>query len=117
MRVKGDDPKHTVVAEKFHAVGLLGMTNTRMKDYFDLWVLLSEDTLDPAELRRAINATFARCKMSMPSFLPVGLSDVFVADAVKQVQWNAFIRKNRLAAISLADVVTLLRNKFPGVCG
>ena len=32
-------PKYTVVAEKFHAVCLLGMTNTRMKDYFDLWVL------------------------------------------------------------------------------
>ncbi len=43
-------PKHTVVAEKFHAVCLLGMANTRMKDYFDLWVLLTEDTLDPGEL-------------------------------------------------------------------
>jgi hypothetical protein len=29
-------PKYTVVAEKFHAVGPLGMTNTRTKDYFDL---------------------------------------------------------------------------------
>lgn len=35
-------PKYTVVAEKFHAVCLLGMANTRMKDYFDLWVLLAE---------------------------------------------------------------------------
>lgn len=108
-------PKYTVVAEKFHAVCLLGMTNTRMKDYFDLWVLLGDDTLDAAKLRRAINATFARRKMSMPSSLPDGLSDAFVADAVKQAQWNAFIRKNRLAAIALADVVTLLRNKFVGV--
>lgn len=108
-------PKYTVVAEKFHAVCLLGMTNTRMKDYFDLWVLLGEDTLDAAELRRAIKATFARRKMSMPSSLPDGLSDAFVADASKQTQWNAFIKKNRLAAIALADVVTLLRNKFGGV--
>lgn len=108
-------PKYTVVAEKFHAVCLLGMANTRMKDYFDLWVLLGEDTLDAAELRRAIKATFARRKMSMPSSLPDGLSDAFVADASKQTQWNAFIKKNRLAAIALADVVTLLRNKFGGV--
>ena len=53
-------PKYTVVAEKFHAICLLGMTNTRMKDYFDLWVLLGENTLDQAELRRAIEATFNR---------------------------------------------------------
>lgn len=108
-------PKYTVVAEKFHAVCLLGMTNTRMKDYFDLWVLLGDDMLDAAELRRAIKATFARRKMFMPSSLPDGLSDAFVADASKQTQWNAFIKKNRLAAIALADVVTLLRNKFGGV--
>ena len=41
-------PKYTVIAEKFHALCLLGMINTRMKDYFDLWVLLSENTLDQA---------------------------------------------------------------------
>lgn len=53
-------PKYTVVAEKFHAVCLLGMANTRMKDYFDLWVLLTEGALEPADLRRAIEATFTR---------------------------------------------------------
>lgn len=41
-------PKYTVVAEKLHAVCLMGMTNTRMKDYFDLWVLLNDRTLDSA---------------------------------------------------------------------
>jgi hypothetical protein len=30
-------PKATVVAEKLHAVTVLGMTNARMKDFFDLW--------------------------------------------------------------------------------
>ena len=34
-------PKATVVAEKLHAVTVLGMTNTRMKDFFDLWVSIS----------------------------------------------------------------------------
>ena len=53
-------PKATVVAEKLHAVTVLGMTNTRMKDFFDLWVLLRDTTLDDAELQRAIEATFAR---------------------------------------------------------
>jgi hypothetical protein len=102
-------PKYAVVAEKFHAVCLLGMANTRMKDYFDLWVLLREDILDPAQLRRSIEATFARRKMAMPSSLPVGLDDAFVADKVKQTQWKAFLKKNRIEAIELADLVAQLR--------
>jgi hypothetical protein len=108
-------PKYTVVAEKFHAVCLLGMSNTRMKDYFDLWVLLDDKTLDPLELRRAIEATFARRKMALPSFgasLPSGLSEQFAQDALKQTQWNAFLRKNRLGAVALADVVARLRNEL-----
>ena len=105
-------PKYTVVAEKFHAICLLGMTNTRMKDYFDLWVLLGENALDPGELRRAIEATFHRRKMPMPIALTAGLSDSFVADVVKQTQWKAFLKKNRLGTIALADVVTRLHSKL-----
>ncbi len=79
-------PKYTVVAEKFHAVCLLGLANTRMKDYFDLWVLLDDPTLDPLEIRRAIEATFDRRKMPMPTKVPVGFADTFADDATKQTQ-------------------------------
>ena len=105
-------PKYTVVAEKFHAVCLLGMANTRMKDYFDLWVLMTEGTLDPAELQRAIVATFERRKLAMPSGLPTGLSDSFSGDATKKAQWAAFLKKNRLDAMDLANVVARLREEF-----
>lgn len=105
-------PKYTVVAEKFHAVCLLGMANTRMKDYFDLWVLLTEDTLDAAELHRAVQATFARRRLAIPIAVPAGLSDAFVQDATKQRQWAAFLKKNRLQPVNLAQVVGLLRNEF-----
>jgi predicted nucleotidyltransferase component of viral defense system len=105
-------PKYTVVAEKFHAVCLLGMSNTRMKDYFDLWVLLEDSTLDPVLLRRAVEATFERRKMAMPSGLPTGLSDAFVASAIKSAQWKAFLKKNRLDAVALDDVLTRLRDAF-----
>jgi hypothetical protein len=49
---------------------VLGMANTRMKDYFDLWVLLTEGALEPAELRRAVVATFARRQLAVPSTEP-----------------------------------------------
>lgn len=105
-------PKYTVVAEKFHAICLLGMANTRMKDYLDLQVLLSENELKPTELRRAIAATFARRKMGIPSSIPTGLSDAFATDKTKQAQWAAFLKKNRLDATRLEDVVTQLRGSL-----
>ena len=105
-------PKYTVVAEKLHAICLLGMANTRMKDYFDLWVLMTEGTLDPAELRRAMAATFERRQLALPAGLPAGLSDAFCSDAAKQAQWAAFLKKNRLAALELAPVVARLREEF-----
>ena len=105
-------PKYTVVAEKFHAVCLLGMANTRMKDYFDLWILMTEGTLEPTELRRAVEATFARRKLAIPSTLPVGLSDTFSRDATKQIQWTAFLKMSRLNAMDLPQVVAQLRDEF-----
>jgi hypothetical protein len=105
-------PKYTVVAEKFHAACLLGMANTRMKDYFDLWVLLNDGALETGELRRAVEATFNRRKLALPRTLPVGLSDAFAQDATKNQQWAAFLRKNRLEPLDLTDVVALLRREF-----
>lgn len=104
-------PKATVVAEKLHAVTILGMTNSRMKDFFDLWVLLHDTTLDDAELRRAIEATFARRQTTIPNALPIGLSDAFATDPTKQIQWKAFLRKNKLAAMDLTDVVGHVRGR------
>jgi hypothetical protein len=104
-------PKATVVAEKLHAVSVLGMTNTRMKDFFDLWVLLHDATLDDVQLRRAIEATFARRQTAMPGTLPIGLSDEFSADATKQVQWRAFLRKNKLDMLDLTEVIRYVRER------
>ena len=88
-------PKYTVVAEKLQALCTLGMANSRMKDYFDLWVLLREGDLDDAELVRAIRATFDRRRTAMPDGVPVGLGDGFAADAGKQRQWQAFLDQHQ----------------------
>jgi predicted nucleotidyltransferase component of viral defense system len=94
-------PVYTVIAEKLHAIVLLGMTNTRLKDYLDLWVLLERETLDPATLAAAINATFARRDTAQPTEMPIGLSDQFAHDASRQALWAAFLKKNALQATSL----------------
>ena len=74
--------------------------------------MLEGSTLDPLLLRRAIEATFERHKMAMPSSLPTGLSDAFVTSTVKSAQRKAFLKKNRLEAIALDDMVTRLRDAF-----
>ena len=48
----------------------------------------------------------------MPSTLPAGLSEGFANDVAKQRQWTAFLKKNRLDAMDLAEVVELLRDEF-----
>ena len=108
-------PKHTVIAEKLHAICLLGMANTRLKDYFDLDALMREDALKGPELMQAISATFVRRKLPLPAGTPVGLSDAFASDANKQTQWAAFLKKNRLDADPFAIVVQRLRKGVEAV--
>lgn len=101
-------PRYTVVAEKFEALSKLGMTNSRMKDYFDLWILARHTDFDGKTLCQAITATFSRRKSSLPVEPPLGLTKVFALDSQKQTQWQAFIRKNALQARQLKDVVDFL---------
>jgi hypothetical protein len=109
-------PVYTVVAEKLHAIEILGMTNSRLKDYLDLSVLLDREDLNPTTLASAIAATFARRGTVLPKELPIGLSDEFANDLSRQVLWSAFLRKNELASLPLLKVVTALRgNLWPAL--
>ena len=110
-------PVYTVISEKLHAIALLGMTNSRVKDYLDLWVMLDRESLNMNTLAQAISATFTRRSMAVPTDLPMGLSDEFAADPSRQALWSAFIRKNDLATIPLADVVTRIRSALEPAMG
>lgn len=101
-------PRYTVVAEKFEALTSLGIANSRMKDYFDLWVLAHQAEFHGEVLRQALQATFGRRKTPLMNTPPVGLTEDFALDAKKLTQWQAFVRKNRLDAPSLGQVVLAL---------
>jgi predicted nucleotidyltransferase component of viral defense system len=105
--------RETVMAEKLQALTQLRMSNTRMKDYFDLWLLSRQPELNKAILRKAIERTFENRKMEI-EVEPVGLSSEFGADPVKQVQWKAFLKRSSLTAApdSLTDVVEEIRLFF-----
>lgn len=86
-------PPETVVAEKLEAIVRLGLVNTRMKDFYDLVILLQMFEFEGNVLVRAIRKTFDRRRTPIPSGRPVGLSDEFASDADKHAQWMAFARK------------------------
>ena len=102
-------PRYTVVAEKLEAMATLGIANSRMKDFFDLWILSRHTNFDGDTLRRAIRATFVRRKTPLPADVPFGLTDDFARDTQKQTQWQAFLGKNRLEVLELAVLVAALR--------
>ena len=91
-------PRETVVAEKFQAMVMLGIANSRMKDFFDLWTLANAFEFDGAILCRAIRATFNRRKTTLPTAPPLALTPEFGADLDKVRQWEAFVRKSTLDA-------------------
>ena len=110
-------PRYTVVAEKLEALTSLGILNSRMKDFFDLWILAKHSDFDGQVLSRAVAATFERRGTPLPHGAPIGLSDEFINDAQKDKQWHAFLRKNALAPMPLVSVIADLQKFLLPVLG
>jgi predicted nucleotidyltransferase component of viral defense system len=97
--------RETVIAEKFQAMVMLGRANSRMKDYYDIWVLSRTHKFVDGRLARAIAATFARRQTAIPVELPDALTIAFAEDPVKLRQWDAFAIDIATLPGSLADVI------------
>jgi hypothetical protein len=104
-------PREVVVAEKFHAMVIRGLANSRMKDFFDLWMLSTMFEFTGPRVSQAIAATFERRNTPLPANSPLALTEEFYNDRGKQVQWNSFLRKGRLKIqeTDFGKVVSLLR--------
>lgn len=105
-------PTYTVIAEKLEAIISLGMANSRMKDYFDLWVILRNAMHDSMILATALSATTHRRGTTIPQNIPIGLTERFGTDQQKVAQWNAFVNRNKLTAESLPETVKYISNKL-----
>jgi hypothetical protein len=89
-------PPEVVIAEKLQAMVHLGIANSRMKDFFDIWILSREQTFVMSRMRQAVKATFARRKTALPSERPTALTDAFLKDKGKIDQWRAFLHRMAL---------------------
>jgi predicted nucleotidyltransferase component of viral defense system len=105
-------PIYTVIAEKFQAMVWLGIANTRMKDFYDIWIIMRKFPFEGHVLGAAIEATFARRKTSLPTEAPLALTHAFASDAAKLTQWKAFLRKNALLTdeLTFPDIITALHD-------
>lgn len=88
--------RETAVAEKFEAMTKLGLLNSRMKDYYDIWQLSRQFDFDGAKLSTAIERTFAHRRTPVVA-QPTALTLDFSQDEAKVDLWKAFVRKSRLS--------------------
>ncbi len=96
-------PRETVIAEKFQAMVALGRANSRMKDFYDIWLLSRAYEFKGDALARAIAATFARRQTLIPADPPYALTRAFADDRAKQ--WVSFAEAIGAELPTLAEIV------------
>ncbi len=89
-------PLEAVVAEKVHAMVVLGERNSRFKDFYDLHVLAGQFEFDGGNLTAAIAATFARRRTATGGPLPALLTPAFFAEEARAAQWRAYLNRSGL---------------------
>ena len=97
----------TAIAEKFHAMVVLGEANSRMRDFFDIHALAQHEHFIGQVLTNALRATFDRRRTPIPARLPLALTLAFAAIPQKQIQWLGFLRRSGgiTAPVELGEVI------------
>jgi predicted nucleotidyltransferase component of viral defense system len=91
----------TLIAEKLQIMVSLGEINSRMKDFYDIWVLARQRDFDGDILTHAIRQTFSDRKTPVPQGNPVAFTDTYAA--AQAGLWSAFLHKNGLDPAELGD--------------
>jgi predicted nucleotidyltransferase component of viral defense system len=102
----------TAVAEKFETMISKGLLNSRVKDYYDIWMLSRSVPFDGTELKDSISATFGQRGTGVPASRPPVLSDEYAKRPQAMVQWAALVKRLGVSGIeapeSLVDVVDVI---------
>ena len=108
-------PREAVVAEKLHAVLVLGERNSRYKDFYDLYVFARQFSFEGERLKTAISATFQRRHTAVEPVLPTALAPRFYTAGERARQWRAYLTRSRLpgAPADWAAVGELLQQFLP----
>lgn len=90
-------PREAVVSEKLEALVVLGDSNSRIRDFFDLHHLAGHFAFDREELAEAVRRTFERRQTPIPEAEPIGLTPAYWENPTRPAQVRAFARRARLA--------------------
>jgi predicted nucleotidyltransferase component of viral defense system len=101
----------TVIAEKFHAMITLGNINSRMKDFYDVYILLKNNAINEQTLQVAIKETF-RIRNTVFDTNSVIFDESYFESKQKQIMWSSFLRKNNLESIDFKVVGNFILNKL-----
>lgn len=104
--------QETTIAEKLQAMVMLGVANSRMKDFFDIAALARHESFDGKTLANAIKTTFERRRTEIPKELPVALTQALSADQAKQRQWKAFTDRSRISNTATLEATIDVIHRF-----
>lgn len=103
----------TVIAEKFNAMIVLGILNSRMKDFYDVYRILLNMKVRDEDIANAIASTFKRRNVSIPSDLPPVFKADFVNEGNKETEWRAFLKRSNISCeLTLFEVLNYLRKRL-----
>ena len=86
-------PAESVVSEKFEAMVKLGLLNSRMKDFYDIWLMMHQFNFDGLRLVEALKRTFKQRKISLPQRKPLFAEEIYDEESDRQTLWKAFLKK------------------------
>ena len=98
-RLKGYAPE-TVVSEKFEAMVQLGALNSRMKDFYDIWLLMRRFEFQGEILSEALKRTFAQRKIDLPQGSNLLADEIYDEGSDRQILWKAFLTKSGIIDLS-----------------
>ncbi|UCZ57502.1 nucleotidyl transferase AbiEii/AbiGii toxin family protein [Desulfurispirillum indicum] len=100
-------PRYTLVAEKTEAMVRLGLANSRLKDFYDIWLVSRLFSFEGSILQKALQNTFERRRTALPESIPFAFTPAFYDDAQKRIQWTAFVKKSK-PSIPIYDLTTII---------
>jgi predicted nucleotidyltransferase component of viral defense system len=104
--------KESIVSEKLHAMIVLSYSNSRMKDFYDIHVLMKTNNFDKDILTKSIKATFEQRETNIPRE-PALFDNEFGLDSNMNKLWNIFLKKNKLnLTIEFKDIVEKIKLDF-----
>lgn len=104
--------RESVVSEKLEAMISLGLLNSRMKDFYDVWLLARDFEFEGASLARAVQATFERRGTPLPEMIPPAFGESFTDASDKRQLWARFLERSAASEphLSLATAVSVVRD-------